>query len=60
MADVPDAVASGLTAKLVRRDRRIEALVDMIATRSREYGRIARQLEAASSPRRDRRPHRPL
>jgi len=60
MADVPDTVVPGLTAKLVRRDRRIEALVEMVATRSREYDRIARQLEAASSPRRDRRPHRPL
>ena len=60
MADVPDGVAPGLTAKLIRRDRRIEALVEMVATRSREYGRIARQLEAASDRWRERRPRRQL
>ncbi len=60
MATVPAAAVPGLAAKLVRRDRAIEALADMVETRSREYGRIARQLEGDSSPRRDRRPRRPL
>ena len=59
LADAPVEAAPKLTANLIRRDRTIEALVDMVATQSREYRRIARELDGASSARRKRSPHRP-
>jgi len=60
VAVAPTAAAPRPTANLNRRDRTIEALVDMVETQSREYRLIARNLEGASSARRERSPHRPL
>jgi hypothetical protein len=60
LAVAPTEAAPKLTANLIRRDRTIEALVDMVETQSAEYRRIARELDGASSARRKRSPHRPL
>ena len=60
LAEAPVEAAPKLTANLILRDRRIEALVDMVETRSREYRRIARELDGVLSARRKRSPRKPF